>query len=944
MLGDSFKGATLFIGGAGTGKTTRLEQRYAELIEAGETGILFLVGDRRAARALNDRIVRAVGRSTGDVRVSTWHAFALSVLRLYYPALGYKRDPGLLTGPEQYALVREMLDRPDEREHWAAFPKQLALAGFVGELREFVLRAQDAFEHPDSLEERARLARRDDLAEAARFFGRYLAELDTRSVVDAANAIARTVQLLEDEDKAEVADDIRRETRHLLVDDYQNVTTAQHRLLRALLPSGGTIAAAVDEQARVYGFRGAPEGAADRFRTDFAPVTEMALTDVQRGTPERSAWLFDHLTEEADAIAREARRLRTREGMGWGDIAVIVRRYGGASRSIRRAFDRADVPYVLVGENRPLVNEPILRPMLDVARAALRTQARAELLPGLLSSPVVGLDPYRVRELNRAARRAERDLASVIEDPPEDLDASLAESLRRLAGLLTGVVEADQKAERPDEVFWYLWEHLEMFREVVARGDQEELDAIAAFARAVERFSDRQPGMRFEDFLGALEGVEFGPEPWNMPEQRRPDAVRIMTAHHAVGSEFDAVFVAGCVEGEFPDPRTRHAMFDLGDVLKPQTPFERGAERLAEETRLFGVATSRARRRLVVTAARESSQREALLPSPFVEGMGLTWTAPEPHVDALTRAEAEARARRVLLDPTTEPAARAEAMDLLARLPGVDVDTWWYEKDWTDPGIPLNEGEMKTSYSRLSAFENCSLQYLYQVELGLDPATSHQMLVGTWVHDIVDRCGQGFIPATEEALYAELDKVWDPSIFEGPAIEHRRKQDCRDMLRVWLKTDGNLPTLASEVAFAFPVDGALVRGRIDRLVRIGSSLVRVIDYKTSRSAKTQEEVKDDLQLAIYNLAMHRTPELAALGQPKYLELAYMGTVWREKFQRRGLDPSKREGYLEQTEETIAGFIRDIKAERFTPSGAANCQWCSFKTLCPVWPEGDEVTL
>lgn len=935
-------GARLILGPAGSGKTTLLRERYAELVAAGETGILFLVGSRRTARALQDRILRDVGASTSEVRVTTWHAFALSLLRTYFDALGYRDAPGLLPGPEQYNLVRAMLDSDDERAHWADFRRQTALAGFTQQLREFVLRAQDALRHPEELVALAEATRRPELAEAARFFRRYLTRLDLKGMVDHANAITRAVHLLGDP----VGDEIRADVSHLLVDDLQDATPAQVELLARLVrPGQTTLWAAANPDASVFGFRGGTAAAIEEVRARFAPEV-LALEPRAERSPKADAWLFDHLTEEAEAIARECRRLRARDGVGYGDIAIVVRRYGAASRAIRRALEAEGVPYLVVGENRPLGNEPILRPMLHLARAALGdATARDEHLPALLASPVCGLDPYEVRALRREASIRGLKLAALVDAPPDDLPQRMSAALHTLKELLAEIEARNTPDVRPDDVFWFLWERLDYFRDVVARGDDEELDAIAAFSRAIERFSDRRPGATFGEYLDVLAGVEFGPEPWNMPEERRPDAVRILTAHHAVGAEFEAVFVAGCVEGEFPDPHDARAMLDLRDLVEPATPFERGQARLEEERRLFGVAITRARSRLVLTAARESSQRESLTPSPLVTMAGLEW-GPAPALDEpLTRDEAEARARRTLRDPSATEAERAEALDLLARLPGVDPDAWWFERDWTDPGIPIAPEELRTSYSRLSAYDNCALQYLYQVELGLDTETSHFMLVGTWVHDIVDRCARGEIPATEEALLAALDEMWDPTTFGAVAIEHRRRLDAEEMLRRWLAKDGKLDTLVSEVAFEFPIDGAKMRGRIDRVVRLGSSMVRLIDYKTSKNGKNMEEAKDDLQLASYFLALKRDPNLKTLGEPKYLELAYLGSFTRDGgFWRAGFDPTKREGFEQQAQERLEGFVAGIKAEEFAPSPSADCQWCRFKTLCPVWAEGDEVTV
>jgi len=943
VLGNSSRaGASLVVGPAGSGKTTFLRDRYVELVRSGEKGILFLVHSRRAARALSDQILRELGGSTDQVRVTTWHSFGLSLLRSYFNKLPYRREPGLLTGPEQFTLVREMLDEPEEQTHWSAFPKQTKLAGFVEELREFVLRAQDALLSDEQLVEMAQRAGRPDLEEAARFFRRYLNKLDEGAVVDHANVIARAWQLLDQ--SPEVLAEVHADTTHLLVDDYQDVTPAQHALLRALFVTGGSVTAAVNPDARVYGFRGSLPDAAASFSNAFPPAATIDLSSVHRGDPDTRAWRFDHLIEEAEAIARECSRLRAREGIVWGQIAVIVRRYGAAARAVRRSLERAGVPYVIVGENRPLAMEPILIPLLELARAALRHWEREDRLPQLLASPICGLDPYEVRALRRDARIRNMTLTAMVETPPGDLPVSLTVPLNRLRTLMDDVADRNMRA-RPDEVFWFMWENLDYLRAAVATEDQDALDAVAAFAQAIERFSDRRPGTQFDDYLEVLEGVEFGPEPWHMPEDRRPDAVRLMTAHNAVGMEFDAVIVAGCVEGEFPDPRDKRAMLDIRDLLAPASPFDRQMARLAEERRLFGVATSRARKHLLLTAARESSQREALTPSPFVQHMGLGWGDAPVRFDPLTRDEAEAEWRKALRDPSRPKAERLEALALLGRLPGVVPGTWWYEQDWTDPGISIAPDDLRTSYSRLNAYDNCALQYLYQVELGLDPDTSHQMLVGTWVHDIVDRCARGEIDATEDALVAALDELWDEKVFESVAIEHRRKLDSKEMLRRWLAMDGKLDTLASEVGFEFPIDGATMRGRIDRVVRFGGSMVRLIDYKTGRNAKRNKEAEEDLQLASYYLALTLVPELAKLGTPKYLELAYLGAFTRDGgFMRAGVDPTKDPEFGQKAQQRLEGFVEGIKAERFAPSPSADCQWCRFKSLCPVWPEGDEVRL
>ena len=122
-------------------------------------------------------------------------------------------------------------------------------------------------------------------------------------------------------------------------------------------------------------------------------------------------------------------------------------------------------------------------------------------------------------------------------------------------------------------------------------------------------------------------------------------------------------------------------------------------------------------------------------------------------------------------------------------------------------------------------------------------------------------------------------------------------------------------------------------------------MVRLIDYKTGRNAKTDDEAAEDLQLASYYLALTRVPELAKLGKPKILQLAYLGAMPKSGgFMRAQVDPTKDPEFGEKAQARLEGFVHGIRAERFAPSAGADCKWCRFKTLCPVWPEGDEVPL
>ena len=465
------------------------------------------------------------------------------------------------------------------------------------------------------------------------------------------------------------------------------------------------------------------------------------------------------------------------------------------------------------------------------------------------------------------------------------------------------------------------------------------------FAATLARFVERRPEASVEDYLITLDAAEFGPDPWIPPDDRRPDAVRIVSAHRAQGREFEAVIVAGCLEGEFPSLGHRASLVSIEALAEPRTSVERFAARLAEERALFRLAVSRARRPTLVFASRSTGSRTPRSPSRFAPRLGAEWRAAEDVLagPATSLRGMESALRRRLASPIEPAPSRLGAALALAAV-GAEPEMWWGRRDWTDPEGPLFEGELRTSYSRLSVMENCALQYLYAVELGLDPDETYQMWLGSLVHGIIDRVQRGEIERDHDAMCAALDAEWRPETFPNTAIEHRRYLDARDMLFRWLNFEQNEP-LESEVWFEFPIDGAVLRGRIDAVFPMENGHLRVVDYKTGRYPITDEQAKTDLQLAAYYLAVKRTPELAALGPPGYLQLAYLGKGHqRDGFARRGVSPKTIPNYEETTEERISELLGRIRSESFAPNPEADCQFCSFSTICPRWPQGGEVAL
>ncbi|HEX6207203.1 MAG TPA: ATP-dependent DNA helicase, partial [Actinomycetota bacterium] len=846
---DHAGGGMVVTGPPGSGKSSLLRERFARLVDGGadpERLVLFVL-DRRAARRARDDLIHRLRRSLPDLPVFTVHGFAFRVIGAAFERLGYPEPPQVLSAPEQYAFVRGILQEEDPAD-WPRLGAYLSEPDFAAQAADFVLRAQERLLDPAEL---AGMSSRDEDREMASFYRRYVDAIASAGQVDFASLLFQSAKVLDEEDPG---------YRHVLVDDYQDATHAAEGILRSLASRADSVVVAADPGGHVFSYRGGtlePYRRLDETlgrpeRVELPGSRRLSdegrsLEELERGEasgaqapPWLSARLYAHPGEEAEAIAHELLRRRVDEDLPWEAMAVVLRRYGGYLTAIRHALARHRIPFVVVAEAAEIAAEPANRPIVDLLRFVFRPERRVELIEPVLTSPIGGLDPHETRRLRREARRAGTPLLHVVlEAAPDDLPGPLRGRVLALRELVDRMPAVEEE-RGADGLFHWLWTRLPHVRGLVAEeGPQRDLDALAALAGVLSRFVERRPGSGIEDYLDTLDAAGFGPDPWIPPEERHPQAVRIISAHRAQGLEFDVVLIAGCLEGEFPSLGARSALVDLESIVDPKPPTERLRDRLAEERALFRLAVSRARLATVLFASTSSGARRPRRPSRFAERLGIVWEpAAEVAPPAVSLRSMEAALRLRLADPE---APRQERLAALAALPAIGArpSAWWHGRDWTDPGRPIREGEFQTSFSRLEALEACGLLYLGRTELGLDPDATHYMWLGSVIHEIIERVQKGELPRDVDALVEALDVAWEPEQFPHRAVEHRRRLDAEAMLRRWVEHDRR-EAIASERAFEFEIAGARVRGRIDAIFQMNNGGLHILDYKSGKNAPTQK--------------------------------------------------------------------------------------------------------
>ncbi len=932
------RGPLLVTGGPGTGKSAVLRERFARLVRLGGDAerIVLVVRSRRGRDAARAVLMQRLRESLPNLQVLTVHGLAHQVVMRRQSELGYDRPPTVLSADEQFKRVEDLLAGED-RKDWPAYGSLLGLRGFADEVRQFLTRVQEALLSPEEVANRAGAARLSGWKELATFYQRYLQALDDEGSVDFAGLVAQA---------AAGAGQGSPPFDHVLVDDYQEATFSLERLLAELRPQSLVVAG--DPSEHVFAFQGTTDVPIRRLASMLPGTREVDLRTDHRGRSRvLRAISAKHTSEEHAMAARELRRIHVEEGVPWGDLAVVVRRQGGQLAGLLRALDDAGVPRVAPEAGISLMADQASAPFILALRwVAGTSDERDGLVEALLTSDLARLSPATARGLIRAAAAQDRRPSAALE-----LDAGLDPSqIQAMAALRAALAAAEEVAQRSVlDAFRSLWTALPFARSLVASGgeDGRTLDGVLALSEAVARAADRsdRSTAAFLDGLGA-EGEGPGMTPPLGPGR---DAVSVVTAHGAAGTEFDSVLVVGAVEGGFPSLARPEPMFDLGVLERSISQAERNRLRLEDERRLLRMVVGRARRRVLFLASdAPAAGAKFTARSRFVEELGVAWTpAPSgPYQDLVTVREAAAAWRRVLGDPSRPAPDRLAAVDGLLRL-GEDPGRWWFQRDWTDAGMPLHE-DARVSYSRLDKLENCALQYVLSDELGLESRSGYHAWVGNLVHRIIEDCEGGTIDRSIDAILAAVDQRWDARQFPSLAVSHAfHELVTKQVLPAWLGEYGREPALGREVGFEFEYEGATVAGFIDRISPVQGGGTQITDYKTGKS-RNAGKAEENLQLGIYYLAVQNAPELAPFRPVKAIELAFLrerrdGEIMRVT---AGFTAKNRDEYQDAMSVRLSGLIAEVRSlletETYRPNPAANCRFCEFKPLCPLWPEGAAV--
>ena len=593
-------GPLLILAGAGSGKTRVLTHRIAYLIEEKSVNpynIMAITFTNKAAAEMRSRVNKIVGFGAEQVWVSTFHSACVRILRRYIDRIGYSTDFTIYDTDDQKRLMKNIIK---ELNLNTKIYKENAMLGKISDFKNKLITTGDV----------AAMARNDfKMVNISKIYDEYQEALKKNNALDFDDLIMKTVQLFNK--CPEVLEGYQNRLQYIMVDEYQDTSVAQFRLVSLLTGPERNICVVGDDDQSIYRFRGAtienilnfeklyPGTKTIRLEQNYRSTSNIlnaANCVIQHNTERKGKTLWtdngegdkvqvytaeneqDEASHIADVIGQHLK-----EGGHLADHAILYR-MNAQSAPIESYFTRAGIPHKIVGGQR------------------FNDRKEVKDIHSYMSIVANPRDDVRLRR--------------IINEPARKIGATTVDVIADLAGqqgvsMLDIISHADQYAKLSRAVmpllkFWQIYQRLQdslatrtldefasdvieltgykaMLEADAAKGHEDAADRLQNLGQLVNNVKNYCDQHGEEATLeGYLEDIALISDIDSYNESN--DQVVLMTIHSAKGLEFPYVFLIGMEEGVFPSEMSKYSEADL-----------------EEERRLAYVGITRAKKELYIS-------------------------------------------------------------------------------------------------------------------------------------------------------------------------------------------------------------------------------------------------------------------------------------------------------------------------------------------------------
>ncbi|MFQ3307292.1 MAG: DNA helicase-2/ATP-dependent DNA helicase PcrA [Candidatus Midichloriaceae bacterium] len=587
-------GPILILAGAGTGKTSVLTSRIANLVDESHvfpSQILAVTFTNKAANEMKERVKRYLGDIASTVNMGTFHSIAAKILRKHADKLGYTSDYTIINQDDQIRVIKQILKdfNVDEKD----LPPKLLLY-HINRFKDksIVPEHTGSFTSGEYFDEKI-----------IKLYKEYQDRLKNLNAMDFGDLVLNNITLFNQ--NLEICSYYQNKFKYILVDEYQDTNISQYLWLRLLTQNNNNICCVGDDDQSIYGWRGAEITNILRFDKDYKDAKVVRLeknyrsskhilniaselisnnsnrhsknlwTDVEEGEKAKIISYYND-KEEARGIADEIDMTERVEKIKLSDMAILVRA-GYQTRGFEESLNFLGIPYKIVG-NTKFYDRAEVKDVLAYIRL-VANQGDNLAFERVVNTPKRGVGPSAMKSIIEISKEQGISYFSATQKIIEVKKGKAIEALKQFVLLMSEATQKLNDGESKASIIKGVIDTTGYIKMWENQGKEEARDRMGNVNEVIKNLDEYETINEFLEFVSLISDTD------NMADDNR---VNIMTIHSAKGLEFDTVFLPGWEEGIFPSSKSIED--NKGDGVE-------------EERRLAYVAITRAKRKLIVSHA-----------------------------------------------------------------------------------------------------------------------------------------------------------------------------------------------------------------------------------------------------------------------------------------------------------------------------------------------------
>lgn len=978
---DNIEGPVMVVAGPGTGKTTILTLRIANILLKTDTSpecILALTFTDSGVISMRKKLAEIIGAAAYRVNIFTFHGFCNELIKDFpeeFPKIISSANASDIDqikimeevilssklqilkpfGDPFYYLnsalnqIKEMKREDISPEDFAKLiKKQEKNFGDIPDLRHTSGRQTGAVKGKYE-----RLKKNiEKNKELLLVYEKYQSELSKRKLYDYEDMIMEAVRTLSS--KKEFLLEVQEKYQYILADEHQDANNSQNKLLELLsnFHDSPNLFIVGDEKQAIYRFQGAslenflyfkklyPEAVVVNLKENYRSTQEIldgAHSLISKNNPDsslkialksqskdKSAKIKICEVKNSDAecayVADEIKK-RISGGADPSEIAVLYRNNKDAGL-IAKFLGKAGVPFSVFSDSDLFSDDEAKKIILFLR--AIDNLAKEELLAKVMFIDFLDLpndDVYKILAWKDGKGR-EYEIPDILKSSSPLLSAKVS-SPEKFSEFWKKILRWNKLSKNTGvtEFFETTVRESGFLEHLLLLADSvDKLDVLNNLFEEVKKVEAGYSGAMLSDFIEYLDLLEKHKIRVNKKNGQSGDSrtVRLMTAHRSKGLEFETVYILGAALGHWGNARNvKHF------VLPHEEEFLEKHDQIDDERRLFYVAITRAKKEAVIMVPRENSDKKELAPSQFIEEIGSEFI------------------ERVKLEATDDVSVEAKMKFGENKNAGVSIGDKEFLKN-----LFLERGMSPTA---LNTYLDCPWKYFFQNLVRIPAAPEKWLTLGIAIHSALknffDRYRDG-----KSLSKIELVSFFKNSLQKQPI----RESEFEESLKKGEKAlcgyyDFYKGTWSKNVLNEFGVSGIflpvsvggkkfeiLLKGKIDKIEIAGDGSANVVDYKTTKP-KSRNEIEGltkssngamKRQLVFYKLLLDRAcAEKFSVqsGEIDFLEPDERGKYKKEKF-------SITETEVKALEDLIAKVSSEILEFSFWNGGCGEpeCEFCALK--------------